>query len=1091
MSNHSTNPLPSSRFSRSILVLALGLLAAGPLAGAEAPVWENERVTSINKEPAHATLMPFASAAAASLDKSRSPFFHSLNGTWKFHWVKTPEERPKEFFKPDFDVGAWTDITVPSNWQIAGHGQPIYTNIHYPFRKDPPRVLNSDNGNPVGSYRRTFTLPDAWDGRQVFIHFEGVESAFFIWLNGEQVGYSQGSRTAAEFNLTPHLRDGENTLAVEVYRWCDGSYLEDQDGWRMAGIYRDTYLFSTPDLHIRDFFVTADLDEDYRDALVTAEVAVRNYGGKPQPAHALELILRDDSGKMLGEATCPVPPLAAGKEHTAILKLKVKKPAKWSHETPHLHRVTIELQEPRAGAIEAVTAAFGFREIEVRDSQLLLNGKPLMVKGVNRVEHDPVHGKYCPPERAEQDVRLFKQLNINTVRTAHYPHDPYFYQLCDRYGILVIDEANVESHGFYYAPKQTLAGRENWKEQHVERSRAMVERDKNHPSVILWSHGNEAGNGPNIVAMNDFCHARDKTRPTHYHFAGEPMSCDVIGGGRLGKSHNRYYDVAALRAEGEFTGDPRPYLLNEYAHGMGNGIGNLHEYVQEFKAHERLVGGCIWDWVDQGLQARKPAGSEVAVVAPDGIVGEEGVFHAYGGDFGDKPNSGNFCLNGIVFSDRSLSPKAFEVKKAYENLVIDVLEPAKGQVRIRNEFLFVDTSSHAFRWQLLENGKAVSQGELQVDPIAPGASTTVTAPIGEVSTKPGSELVLLVSAHLRKETLWAKAGYEVAFGQGIIRPWNFERVGEDLAKAPASGLTLTHKAGGAVITGPTFSLDFDVSSGRITRYAHKGTAIMEDGPKLRFSRAVIDNYGNSRDEQTLLMNMQPEVKKTKIREQDGKVIIETAKSFRMSIERRVVDKKTRKRSMKTFTQGFDCKETYQVHADGRVVIEAEVTPVGFSSPRSPVLQRIGYELKTAAGFDRFAWYGRGPHSGYPDRQVGTRFGAYAGTVDEQFVNYPYPQANGNKSEVRWATLTNAAGTGLKVYGPEQLNVSVKHYSTENLNAATHPTLLEKLDQTILTIAQREGPLGNKSCGPWPLEEYRIPVEPSKFTVVIEPLTHNK
>ena len=663
-------------FALTPCLFALFLLPITIAFGADRD-WENVDVTSFNKEPPHATLMPFASIEQASLKKQDSPYFHSLNGEWKFNWVKLPGERPVDFFKTTYDDTGWADIDVPSNWQMKGFGLPIYTNAPYPFvdegRPTYPTVSGSSNGNPVGSYRRSFKLPENWGVRQVFIHFDGVSSAFYIWVNGEKVGYSQGSRTPAEFNLTPYLVPGENQLAVQVYRWSDGSYLEDQDGWRMSGIYRDVYLYSTPPLHMRDFFITTQLDEHYRDAVLNAEVALRNYSDQFHPQGSLEMVLENAAGEAIGRVSRNTDTIDADTEKTVNLSMPVINPLKWSHEHPSLYSVYLQLKDGQGVVTEVLTSEFGFRQLEIVGSELLLNGKPVMFKGVNRVEHDPRTGKYVSPEVALKDVLLMKRHNINSVRTAHYPHDPYFYELADRYGLLILDEANVESHGMGYRD-YTLAKDPAWEAQHVERARNMVERDKNHPSVVMWSHGNETGNGANIAAMDDYCHQRDPTRPTHYHFMDEPRSSDILGGGTPGFEHKRYMSLEQLVAMATYKGDDRPVVHNEYAHAMGNAIGNLAEYVEIYEKYPKLIGGHIWDWVDQGLVMRRVDYQQYAVVAPDGSLDDTDIFMGYGGVLGDKPNSGNFCMNGIVFADRSLNGKIQEVKKAYQDIAFKAVD---------------------------------------------------------------------------------------------------------------------------------------------------------------------------------------------------------------------------------------------------------------------------------------------------------------------------------------------------------------------------------------------------------------------------------
>lgn len=1024
-------------------IAAVALLSPLFASGAELMNdWENPAVTARNKEPAHATLMPFASIERASLDKTQSPFFQNLNGQWKFHWVKTPQQRPTDFFATDFDDSAWDNIEVPSCWQMKGYGIPIYTNIKYPFDKNPP-LIQGRNGNPVGSYRRTFTIPDTWKKRQVFIHFAGVDSAFYLWVNGKEVGYSQGSRTPAEFNLTSYLRPGENELAVQVFRWCDGSYLEGQDGWRMSGIYRDVYLFSTPQLHIRDFFVTTDLDAAYHDADLLAEVTLKNYGSTKQPTTEVALVLNTLDNTPVGTVAAQVGPFEPGEEQTVHLKLPVKNPRKWTHETPNLYAVYV-VQKQKGKTVEVVTCHAGFREVEVKNSQLLLNGQPVLLKGVNRVEHDPVHGKYVPLENAILDVKLMKQHNINCVRTAHNPHDPAFYELCDRYGLLVINEANVESHGMGYG-EESLAIHPEWKEQHVERARNMVERDKNHPSVIMWSHGNEAGNGPNIVAMDEYCKQRDPTRPTHYHFQSGPHSCDVLGGGITGKRWQRYLSLDNLMKQAEYAPEKRPYLLNEYAHAMGNAMGNLQEYVDVFKAYPNLIGGCIWDWIDQGLIKEGPDGRP---------------FYAYGGDFGDQPNDGNFCLNGIIFADRTVNAKTLETKQVYQDFQFFFSDRS---VEIFNEFFFTDSSVYDFTWTLLKDGVEEQAGKLDVPLIGPRQRAVVDLPYDHEALSLQGEYIVTVSAQLKDTQLWAEVGYEIAADQAVLRPWDFASQRPQLALA-----TLEESAQEITFHNQRVTIAFDRTSGRLTHYTLDGIPLLNKGPLFRIHRPSINNDKHRGKRAKLLPTVRRSIKKMEV--EANQIVIEQ----RLELNRKE-------------PAGLTLREIYRIFEDGTLQLTAEVTPFG----KLGALQRLGYEMITPPGFDQFAWYGRGPHHSYIDRKTSAHFGVYRGSVDEQFVNYPDPQANGNKTDVRWMTLKNKAGAGLHIHGLQPLEVSVSHYTAENLHTARHPYELEKLEETVLNVDYRQAPLGNGSCGPGPLAHCKIKPEPATFGFVITPIPGTK
>jgi beta-galactosidase len=596
-----------------LAIMIATLLVQGFTSAADGrkPDWENPAVFDIGKEQPHTTMMVFPDVESALKDdRTASPYFHSLNGIWQFNWSLHPSSRPVEFYRPDYDDSSWDKIPVPSNWQMHGYGIPLYSNITYPFKKDPPNVMGEPPRqytsykwrNQVGSYRTTFKTPKSWKNRQVFIQFEGTESAFYLWLNGQKVGYSQGSRTPAIFNVTRYLRDGENVLAAEVYQYSDGSYLEDQDFWRLSGIFRDVYLWSVPKLHIRDFFVRTDLDEQYRDATVTIELDLVNYGQRTSTC-GVEAMLFDGSERQIASiAVGSVELDANGKSHVRPA-IKLKNPAKWTAETPNLYKLVLILTNHDGNIVEAVSHNVGFREVEVKDGQLLVNGRPIYIRGVNRHEHDPATGHTVSLESMVRDIELMKQFNINTVRTSHYPDDPRWYDLCDRYGLYVIDEANIESHGMGYGA-ESLAKDPKWRQAHVDRIRRMVERDKNHPSIILWSMGNEAGDGVNFKAAYDFIKQRDPSRPIHYERAGTGPHTDVVCW--MYPSIQRIVNYAK-------SNPGRPLIMCEYAHAMGNSVGNLQDYWDAIEDYPALQGGSIWDWVDQGLYKPIPEGRRPCV----------------------------------------------------------------------------------------------------------------------------------------------------------------------------------------------------------------------------------------------------------------------------------------------------------------------------------------------------------------------------------------------------------------------------------------------------------------------------------------------
>ena len=637
---------------------------------AQVPDWENPEMISRNKEPAHCTLVPYPDTQTAlTASRESSPYFKLLNGDWKFNWVRKPGHRPRDFQKPDYDVSDWNDIPVPSNWELHGYGIPIYTNTIYPFSPEnpnPPYIPH--NYNPVGSYRTEFTIPSDWQGRQVFLHFDGVKSAFYLWINGQKVGYSQGSMTPAEFNITEYLRDGKNVLATQVYRWCDGSYVEDQDTWRLSGIYRDVYLFSTPQVHLRDFFIRCDLDEQYRDAALKVTAKLRNHGTRQTKAHSVEVTLLDDNGKTVGGE-----PLMAGKaknitagaESVIEMQADISNPKKWSAETPNLYTVLLTVKDSTGKVIEVERCNFGFREVEIRDAQIFVNGVSIKVKGVNRHEHDPDYGFTVPVGRMIQDLELTKQANMNMIRTSHYPNAPIWYDLCDKYGIYLMDEANMESHGLSYGLNRLPGSDPKWREASVDRMASVVQRDKNHPSVIFWSLGNEAGHGDNIRAMAEYTRQADPTRLLQYRQMNSVVDTD-----------NLSYQTVEWIINWAKEHPDRPYLMEEYAYARGNAVGNFQEYQDAIESHDNLVGALIWDWADKALRKFTADGQ---------------MFWAYGGDYGPPgtPSDGTMIADGVVGPDRDPEPEYYEVKKVYQYIKAKPVDLAAGKLRIHNKYNFL------------------------------------------------------------------------------------------------------------------------------------------------------------------------------------------------------------------------------------------------------------------------------------------------------------------------------------------------------------------------------------------------------------------
>ena len=1024
--------------------------------------WENELVTSLNKEPAH-----------ASFNYSKNQL-ESMNGTWNFAYFKNPDDVPD-----NLDSIKWSSIKVPGTWQMQGFGIPIYTNITYPFDANPP-FIKGINGNPVGIYERTFQSRSDWKGKQIIIHFGSVSSAFYIWVNGEKVGYSEDSWSPAEFNITRYIKEGTNNIQLKVFRWSDGSYLEDQDGWRMSGIYRDVSLIIKPEINVRDYFVTTPFSGE-NNALLHVKVSVANQSIHKALGYKLLLKLKD-RGKIIQNSELDLETIEPCAEKEFLLESLITNPQKWSHEYPYLYDLEIQINDNTGKLLECLTSEVGFREIKIVGNQLLLNSKPILIKGVNRVEHDPVNGKYIPRKRMEEEIKIMKQHNINCVRTAHYPADPYFYQLCDEYGIIVIDEANVESHGMKYGD-ESLAKQKSWEKAHVERYEAVIQRDKNHPSVIIWSYGNEAGNGVNMIAMQKKAKELDPDRPTHYHFSDEPHTADILGGGINGRGKknefSRYQSISDLIFIAE-SGLDRPFLLNEYAHSMGNAMGNLEEYMDVFEKYPTLIGGCIWDWVDQGITKSVEGNTYGNKIDNKGKANQEchqpdgNYFWAYGGDFGDKPNDANFCLNGLLLPDLTLTPKILEVKKVYQNISFAELDLPNGLVEVHNKFNFTNLSNYHFRWAIRENGLAVQRGELLDLNIMPGSKGLLKIPFDASTFNPGKEYILTISAHEKSATKWAPAGYEIAWEQFTLQPWTFAKnvdtaIGNISSKK--SGDNLIIKSGLTTIV-------FDLMQGNIRTISKNNQELIKSGPVVNFWRAPIDNdggYGRLQKGRLAKVWMQAGLDSLETSIQKISILNETSEEIKIAVA------KTSQAKEKDC--GFRIIESYRFTSNGQVELKAEIEPFG-DLPYT--LPRIGYEIHVPETYQQFSWYGKGPQYSYSDLKQGAKLGQYSGSVDDQFFNFEVPQENGNKSDVRWLTVTDSKGQGIRISGNQPLNTSIRKFSVMNLSTACHPFELEKLPYSILNIDYLMGPLGNESCGPAPLQKYLVNPERCSFTFTMEP-----
>ncbi len=1049
--------LPRFPVLSSVMLLSAFLLSvcAVATAGEDSLLpldWENEQMIGLNKEPGHCTLTPYGDIESALEGiREASPFYQSLNGTWKFNWVIKPADRPVDFYKPTFDVSGWDDIRVPANWQEYGYGRPIYTNMRYPFPPNPPHIPH--DYNPVGSYRRVFEIPASWDGREVFLHFDGVKSAFYVWVNGCKVGYSQDSMTPAEFNITRYLAPGRNVLAVEVYRWSDGSYLEDQDMWRFSGIYRKVYLFATPKVHIRDFFVRSTLDDLYQNGVLMIRPKLANYADEPPRGWTVQARLYNDRKESVLSEPLKIDASAILNEQYpqrdnvpfALMQTTIPGVKKWSDETPNLYTLVLSLHDSDDKVVEAESCKVGFRKVEIKDGQLLVNGRSVRLFGVNRHEHDPDHGRAIPFARMVQDIKLLKQNNINAVRTSHYPDDPQWYELCDLYGIYLIDEANLETHG----QGGYLTNVATWHSAFVDRAVRMVERDKNHPSVIFWSLGNESGCGPNHAAMAAWIRDYDPTRPIHYEGAvGEPRDPYYVD--MRSRMYARIHQIVQMATDPR---DERPMVLCEYAHAMGNSVGNLKEYWDAIRAHKRLIGAFIWDWADQGLRKYAEDGS---------------MFWAYGGDYGDTPNDGNFCCNGLVQPDRRPNPSLYEVKKVYQRIHVTPDNASAGLVSVANEYDFLDLDFVDVTWELTCDGAVVQKGELPRLTVPAGGTQQMKVPFTAPTPDRAAEHWLKVTFSLAQDHRWGPKGHVVAWDQFQVPVETPKPTVADLRLMPE--VTLHQEPEAYTVSGPDFKVVVSNRTGALESLVFKGFEMIAAPLAPNFWRPPIDNdNGNGMPRrQGVWRTAGPDRTVTSVR----------AEQVNPKLARITVDA--------TLPVGDEtqCVTTYDVYGTCDVVVSMSLTPSGDDIPDLP---RFGMQMAIPAQFSTMTWFGRGPQETYWDRQTGAAVGLYSGPVEEQIHLYVRPQENGNKTDVRWIALTNQRGRGLLAVGIPLLSASAWPFSMADLEKATHINELPRRDFITLNLDYRQmGVGGDDSWGARTHPEYTLPAKPYSYRFRIRP-----
>ena len=1193
---------------------------------------ENPGMFAENQEPTHVPLMPFdTEQQALAGDWSRSPWHLSLNGQWKFKWVHNPYEVPQNFWTENYDVSSWDNITVPRVWQTEGYGYAIYRNIpqdFYPF--NPPYV--PDDINPVGCYKRTFTIVPEWKGRQIFLHFEGVQSASFVWVNGTYVGYDQGGMTPSEYNITPLLRTGENTVAVQVIRWCDGSYLEDQDMWRFSGIYRDVYLFAAPEVHIRDFFVRTDLDDRYKDADLLVDVQLKNYSNQGG-AYSVRASLYDIDNTQITQWQ-DKRNLNAASETMIALKRKVIDPLKWSAEKPNLYKLTLTLLNSRNEIVEVLNEMVGFREVEIKDGLACINGVPIEFRGVNKHQHHPQFGRTMTADMIRKDMEVMKQFNVNSVRLSHYPNDRLWYEFTDEYGLYVQDEVNVEAHhaefnidGKY--GENWFAEEPSWEGAFMDRFVRMLERDKNNPSIVMWSTGNEAGTGANHYKMAEYAKKVDGTRLIMHQCnnpSGDAPYADISG--------PRYPSPERLRALAEEPG--KPIVMGEYAHAMGNSLGHFHEFWQYIHDYERLQGGYIWDWADQGLSrplittpdrspynhlcalmgrpnlvpgkfgqaielsgfddwievyndpcfdtaqnelslscwvyprgwydanpfitkgdrqyvleqfrqdsvrftifsnrrivevaARTPNhwdynwhhiagvfnGNELLLIvdgkianrksysgtiarahyavnigknaernhsnfsgrysnalidrvcilnramspeelfnlaAPipdatllwldlDGKVDTRQSFYDYGSD--------DFCINGVVFPDRTPQPELWQMKKSHAPVVIKPIDLATGKLQFINYHHFTNLNELTIEWNVMQDGAIIESGDLKLD-VPPLQDKIVEIPFKQMTEGVLGETFLTVSVKLPADTKWAPAGHEITFEQFKLPFPVQEKAKIDLSSYP--NLTVSQTGSAISIKGQDFEYTFDKTIGSLASMKYRQHELVRKGLELSVYRPPIPNeyvnWGRAEAEEWWaygLDNLKATVESIQLVSQSPQQVYVTV--FRLHTGWRR-------------DAGFESHMKYTILSSGDIFIDHKVVPNG----ELGWFQKVGLQMQLPKEYGKISWFGRGPQETYPDRKTGVKIGTYAGTVSEQYVPYVVPEEHGNKTEVRWATLTNDEGIGLAVFACPEMNVSASHYSPENLDRARYPFQLREAEYITFNIDHQVTGVGGTPVSP--------------------------
>lgn len=1049
--------------------------------------WENPEIIQTNKLPARATSYSYMNSADALKRDRKLARIKSLNGDWQFKFSSDDDLRPLDFYQKNYNSKDWNTISVPSNWEMLGYGQRHYTNTTYPFVEkkedlNPPYITKD---NPVGSYLKTFEVPDNWDNKQIILHFGGVSSAFYVWVNNQLVGYSQGSRLPSEFDISDFVGKGSNQLAVQVFRWSDGSYLEDQDHWRLSGIYRDVMLMAQPKVAINDFHIRTKLAKNYQSAELKVRVDLANVSRKKLEGWTVKGQLFDHQGQAVGQKlmvaqatdieTMFTPPRGLyAFEH---MSMQVDQPKLWNAEQPNLYTLVLSLHDNQGTLLEARSNRVGFRDVKINDkAQLKINGTSIKIMGVNRHDHNPITGKSVSRQDMLDDVLLMKRFNINSVRTSHYPNDPYFYELCDEYGIYVMDEANIETHhvGGYFS------GLPQWQNSFAQRIMRMVERDKNHPSIISWSFGNESGTGANFAAMGGWIKDYDPTRFVHYEGAqGDPTHPDYHAikswyasaediAPRFTPLANptdapfvdvisRMYpaldDLIGL-AESPYI--QRPVLMCEYAHAMGNSLGNLKEYWDIIRSRNNIIGGYIWDFKDQGIEQTTADGEK---------------YLAYGGDFGETPNDNNFCLNGIVDAYGQPKPQTWEAKYVFQPAVFTAKNLKTGTIEIKNRFFFENLANYNIHWSLSEDGEEIQQGQLNPVDLLPQKNKKIVIPYTKPELKPGAKYWLRVSLHTAKTENWAEAGHELAKEQFLL-PYNLPVK----ARSSQNKVELLERSETVVINNDSFTAEFSQQSGFLVNYSVNGQTLIKTDLKPNFWRPETDNDRTGWKTKESLAFWANASQSLKLLSFESKRL--NANKVQISTEHGIEQEGV---------QLLSISHQYLLDGDGHIQVNMTLN----ADESLPPMLRVGMTTSVNSHLENMAVYGNGPHENYIDRNQSAEVNVYKGHIKDFVYNYARPQENGNRTSVEWLKLTNNNGRGLKIDGKELLGISVWPWTADNIEQALHTYDLKEHDSLTVNIDLIQTGIGGNdswSMNAAPIEKYQIKAGKYQFSFSMSPLT---